>query len=145
MRVIQNLDNVNDLDTRKLLSIVICKKIVQNNYCTVGEKVSQMSLEAIEKVTQTELKTKERKTAAEAEAKQQVANAEREGLALLQQARARAAEDGKKLLRQAEESAAKHAAEIAAAAQADAGALRDAAGKHLEEAAEFIVGRVVKH
>ena len=31
------------------------------------------------------------------------------------------------------------------AAEAESAALREAAGKHLEEAAEFIVGRVVKH
>ena len=59
--------------------------------------------------------------------------------------RAGAAEDGKKLLRQAEEKAAGRAAEIGRAAEAESAALREAAGKHLEEAAEFIVGRVVKH
>lgn len=104
-----------------------------------------MSLEAIEKVTQIENKIQERKAAAEAEARQIVANAEREGLALLQRVRADAAESGRKLLRQAEEKAAGRAAEIGRAAEAESAALRDAAGKHLEEAAEFIVGRVVKH
>lgn len=104
-----------------------------------------MSLEAIEKVTQAENKSQERKAAAEAEARQIVADAEREGLALLQQARTDAAEAGKKLLRQAEEKAARRTAEIDCAAEAESAALREAAGKHLEEAAEFIVGRVVKH
>lgn len=104
-----------------------------------------MSLEAIEKVTQVEQENQERKAAAEAEARQIVANAEREGLALLQQTRAAAAEEGKALLRQAEERAAQRSAEIAQAAEAEGGALREAAGRHLEEAAEFIVGRVVKH
>lgn len=101
-----------------------------------------MSLEAIEKVTQVENKIQERKAAAEVEARQIVADAERNGLALLQQVRAGAAEDGKKLLRQAEEKAAGRAAEIGRAAEAESAALREAAGKHLEEAAEFIVGRV---
>ena len=87
-----------------------------------------MSLEAIEKVTQVEAENKARKAAAEAEAQRIVADAEREGLALLQKARTDAAESGKELLRQAE-----------------AAALRETAGQHLEEAAEFIVGRVVKH
>lgn len=104
-----------------------------------------MSLEAIEKVTQAENKSQERKAAAEAEARQVVADAERAGLALLQQTRADAAEAGRKLLKQAEEKAARRAAEIERAAEAESAALREAAGKHLEEAAEFIVGRVVKH
>lgn len=104
-----------------------------------------MSLEAIERVTQVEQKTKERKTAAEAEAKQIIANAEQEGLALLQRVRAQAAEDGKVLVQKAEKSAADRSAKIAGSAQADAGALRDAANQHMKAAVEFIVGRVVKH
>ena len=90
-------------------------------------------------------KNKARKAAAEAEAQRIVADAEREGLALLQKARTDAAESGKELLRQAEAKAAERAAEIDRASQAEAAALRETAGQHLEEAAEFIVGRVVKH
>ena len=104
-----------------------------------------MSLEAIERVTQVEQNSQERKTAAEAEARQIVADAERQGLALLQQVRVDATEDGRKLLQKAEEKAAEKAAEIGRAAEAESAALREAAGKHLEEAAEFIVGRVVNH
>ena len=104
-----------------------------------------MSLEAIERVTQVEQNSQERKTAAEAEARQIVADAERQGLALLQQTRQDAAEEGKKLLRQAEERAARRAEEIGRAAEAEGAALREAAGRNLEEAAEFIVGRVVNH
>ena len=105
----------------------------------------RMSLEAIEKVTQIETENRERVAAAEAEAQKIVADAERDGLALLQQARSSAAESGKELLRQAEAKAAERAAEIDRAAQAEAAALRETAGEHLEEAVEFIVGRVVKH
>ena len=104
-----------------------------------------MSLEAIEKVSQAETKNRERKAAAEAEAKQIIADAEREGLALLQRVRAEAADSGGALLKQAEAKAAERSAGIAAAAEAEAEALRKEAGRHLEEAAEFIVGRVVKH
>ena len=104
-----------------------------------------MSLEAIEKVTQIEQQSQERKAAAEAEARRIVAEAEREGLALLQQTRAAAAEKGRKLLREAEERAAEKAAEIDHAAEEESAALQKAAGKHLDEAAEFIVGRVVNH
>lgn len=104
-----------------------------------------MSLEAIEKVTQVEDQSRERLAAAEAEAKQLVADAERAGQALLQKTRADGLEQGKLLLRQAEEKAAARARETAQAAEAEAEALRKAAGKRLEEAADFIVGRVVKH
>jgi vacuolar-type H+-ATPase subunit H len=104
-----------------------------------------MSLEAIEKVTEVESKMQERRAAAEAEAKQIVADAESGGLALLQQVRADAAESGKKLLKQAEDKAAKRTAEITKAAEVDGAALRKAAGSRLDDAAEFIVGRVVKH
>ena len=103
-----------------------------------------MSLEAIEKITQVERVNQERKAAAEAEAKQIVVDAERGGLALLQQVRAEAAETGKKLIRQAEDSAEARSEEISRTAEAEAAALREAAEKHLAEAAEFIVGRVVK-
>ena len=108
-----------------------------------GEK--QMSLEAIERVAEVENKNRERKAAAEAEAKQIVANAERDGLALLQQVRADAAGQGKELLRKAEEAASARSAEITRAAEAEGVSLRAAAEKHLDEAAEFIVGRVVNH
>ena len=104
-----------------------------------------MSLEVIEKVTQVENESRERRMAAEAEAKQIVADAEKEGQALLQRTRNAGAEAGRELLRQAEERAAEAAAKTAQAAEKDAAALREAAGKRLEAAAEFIVGRVVKH
>ena len=104
-----------------------------------------MSLEAIEKVTQVENEVRERRAAAEAEAKQIVANAEKEGQALLQRTRSAGVDAGRELLRQAEERAAAAAAKTAQAAEKDAAALRDTAGKRLEAAAEFIVGRVVKH
>ena len=104
-----------------------------------------MSLEAIEKVNALEAQLREQKAAAEAEARQIAADTEREGLALLEKTRADAVESGRQLLRQAEERAARQADEIKQAAEAVSAALREAAGRNLEEAAEFIVGRVVKH
>ena len=65
-------------------------------------------------------------------------------LALLQKVRADAASEGKALLRKAEERAAERAAEISANASREADGLRQMADKHMEAAAEFIVGRVVK-
>ena len=78
-----------------------------------------MSIEAIRQVTETEQANKQSRAAAEAEARQLVLDAERNGTELLKQVRSDAAEQGKDLLRQAEE--------------------------HLDETAEFIVERVVKH
>ena len=105
----------------------------------------RMSLEAIEKVTAVEQVVKERKAAAEAEARQLIADAERAGLVLLEQVRMDAASEGKELLREAEESATARSAEISSSAEAECGAMMELAARHLDEAAEFIVGRVVKH
>ena len=104
-----------------------------------------VSLEAIEKITQAEQDCQARKAEAEAEARRIVTEAEQNGLALLQQARAAAAEEGKLLIKQAEDRAAQQAAQIARTAQDESVALQDAAGKNLDQAADFIVGRVVKH
>ena len=109
------------------------------------EGENEMSLEAIEKVALIEQQSQERKASAQAEARQIVADAEREGLALLQRVRADAVAEGRKLLRKAEEDAAVKAAEISRAAEAESSSLQEAAGKNLEAAAEYIVGRVVNH
>ena len=75
-----------------------------------------MSIEAIRQVTETEQANKQSRAAAEAEARQLVLDAERNGTELLKQVRSDAAE------RQ-----------------------REQAEQHLDETAEFIVERVVKH
>ena len=104
-----------------------------------------MSLEAIEKVAQAEKLAKEQRSAAEESARKMIQTAEQEGLALLQQVRTSAAEDGKRLLLQAEKGAAVRATEIAAETETVCDQLRKTAATHMEEAVEFIVGRVVKH
>lgn len=103
-----------------------------------------MSLEAVEKVTQSEQKNQERKTAAALEAKGIIATAEQEGLALLNDVRAKADAEGKELLRLAEERAGKRVEEIRDGAEKTAGDLRREAEAHLDEAAQQIVRRVVK-
>ena len=130
-------------DKRRLSAAEVNESLSRLHHRREGEY--GMSLEAIEKVIQIEQQSQERKAAAEAEARRIVAEAEREGLALLQQTRAAAADKSRKLLREAEERAAEKAAEIDRAAEAESAALQKAAGKHLDEAAEFIVGRVVNH
>jgi len=107
--------------------------------------VKLMSLEAIKNVTLVEEEIRARKVAVETEARRLIADAERNGLALLQQVRADAAENSRAMLKQAEENAAAQAEKIAEAAKADSLALQEQAEKRLHEAAEFIVGRVVKN
>lgn len=104
-----------------------------------------MSLEAIQEITRVEKEAQEGRAAAEAEAREIVAAAEREGQALLVRAREEAVEDGKQRMRGAEERAAVRAEEIRRQAEQEGGALRQAAEAHLEEAADLIIGRVVKH
>ena len=104
-----------------------------------------MSLEAIQTVTRVERESQEKLAAAGAEARQIVAEARREGEALLLRTREHAAEEGKALMKGAEERAARKAEEISREAEQESAALRKEAETHLEAAAEFIVGRVVKH
>jgi len=102
-------------------------------------------MEAIKKVTQTEEVNRERVAAAAVEARQLVADAERAGLAALSDAASEAKAAGRELLQRAEAEAEARAAEIRSAAEAESAALRTEAEKHLEEASEFIVERVVKY
>ena len=102
-----------------------------------------MSIEAIRQVTETEQANKQSRAAAEAEARQLILDAERNGTELLKKVRSDAAEQGKDLLRQAEERAALRAQEIAR--EAESRRQREQAEQHLDETAEFIVERVVKH
>ena len=103
-----------------------------------------MTMEAIQKVAEIEEKSRADKAEAEARVKQGLAGAEREGHLLLEKARKAAADSGKELLKAAEERAAAAAAEIAKRAEGESSALRSAAKGRLDEAAELIVGRVVK-
>ena len=102
-----------------------------------------MSLDAIQKVAEVEKLMKARRAAADAEARQLVSKAEQEGLMCLQKVRAEAAEQGKRYLQEAEKKAKARAADIQSAVIAESDALRQEAEKHLDEAAELIVRRVV--
>ena len=102
-----------------------------------------MSLEAIRKVTEVEKQMLECKSAAEAEARQILSDAENRGNQLLQQLREKAAEEGRTCLKEAEARAEAKSAEIQKLVLEESNELRRAAEKHLDEAVEFIVGRVV--
>lgn len=103
-----------------------------------------MTMEAIRAVTAVEEKGRAEKAEAEARVRQAVAEAEREGQSLLQKARREGAEHGRAMLKAAEERAAKAAEETAARARQESDALCSAAKGRLNEAADMIVGRVVK-
>ena len=109
-----------------------------------GKCGDSMSMEAIRKVTEIEEQSRAEKAEAEARVKKALTEAEREGSAQLQKARREAAEKGKELLRLAEERAAKAAADTARHAASESAALRREAKRRLDQAAEMIVGRVVK-
>ena len=104
-----------------------------------------MSLEAIQKVTEIEKQMLEKRTAAEAEARMMIAEAEKRGEAMLQKMRNEAAESGKMLAMKAEDKAKERSAEIQRAAETESNTLREIANRHMDEAVEFIVGRVVNH
>ena len=104
-----------------------------------------MSLEAIQKVTEIEKRMLEQRNAAEAEARAIIAEAEKSGLAMLRKTREEAAENGKTLAMRAEDKAAEKTAQIQRAAETESDTLRKIADQHMDEAVEFIVGRVVNH
>lgn len=103
-----------------------------------------MSLQAIEQVTQAEEENKVRRSDAETEAKKVVADAQKAGESLLQEMRSRAAEERKTLLAAAEASAGARAAEIRKSAEQEGDDLKKSAQSRMEEAADWIVGKVVE-
>ena len=113
------------------------------SYGTIEEGGESMSLEAIQKVTEVERRMLEQKAAAEVQARQIVSDAETSGILLLQKVRDESSEQAKIELKAAEERAAGKAAEIQSSVLEESAALRQAAEEHLDEAAEFIIGRVV--
>jgi vacuolar-type H+-ATPase subunit H len=101
-------------------------------------------MEAIRTITELEDKSRAERSEAEARVKQALAEAEHEGQTQLKKARREAAEHGREMLRNAEARAAKAAEEVAKRAEAESDALRASAKGRLNEAADMIVGRVVK-
>ncbi len=102
-----------------------------------------MSLEAIARIQEVESGMEQSKADARARAQKLTADAEREGRALLQQGREKAAAEVADAMRQAEEAAAKRREEILARAAADCEALRAEAGARMDKAVEAILERVV--
>ena len=102
-----------------------------------------MSFQDIKKVTETEQNTWAKKAEAQAEAKQIVAGAQKAGVALVEEARAKADEQIRELMAQAEELAGQQSKETLAANDAACQAMRRQAQGRLDQAADLIVRRVV--
>jgi vacuolar-type H+-ATPase subunit H len=113
------------------------------SYGTIEEGGESMSLEAIQKVTEIEKLMQERKIAADTEARQIISDAEKAGILKLQNVREEAVAHGRTYLQEAEKQAEAKAAEIQSIVAAESDVLRQTAEKHLDEAAELIVRRVV--
>ena len=102
-----------------------------------------MSLEAITKIRSVEENMDQARADAKARAQKLAAEAEREGRALLQQGRERAAKAAAAEMEKAEAAAAKRREEILAQADKDCEALKKEAGSHMGKATQAILGRVV--
>ena len=102
------------------------------------------ALEAIQTVTQAEAKAKAGREAAAAQAKQKLADAQREAKQTVERARQQAREEVRQMMAEAEAKAAQLTQEELARAAADCETLKRNARERLEEAAQFIVVRVVE-
>lgn len=103
-----------------------------------------MSLEAIAKIRAAEESTEQSKADARSQAQRLAADAEREGRALLQQGREKAAAAAADAMRRAEEQAAVLRDQILAQAEKDCNQLRADASARMDKAVQAILGRVVE-
>ena len=103
-----------------------------------------MSLEAIAKIRAAEESTEQSKAAAKAQAQRLAADAEREGRALLEQGKEKAAAAAAAAMRQAEEQAAALRDQILDQAEKDCKKLKADASARMDKAAQAILGRVVE-
>ena len=103
-----------------------------------------MSLEAITGIRQVEERMERAKAEARAQAQKLASDAERDGRALLEQGRQAAGQAEAEALRKAEEAAAARREAILAAAAENCWALKDAAQKRMDKAAQAIMERVVE-
>ena len=108
-----------------------------------GKGGDQMSLEAIKKITETERLSLLRKAEAEQATKKTVAEAERAGKELLESARVQAEAQVKDLMAQAEKAAAEETQAVRKQTEQACQQLKDEAQTRLEDAAAWIVRRVV--
>ncbi len=112
-----------------------------NNNVKRGER---MSLEAISKIRAVEEGMERSKADAKAQAQKLVADAEREGRALLQQGKEKAAAAAAAAMKQAEGQAEERRKEILAQAEKDCEKLKKDARTRMDKAAQAILGRVVE-
>lgn len=117
---------------------------VQGFLLDLWKRGERMSLEAIAKIRAAEESTEQSKADARSQAQRLAADAEREGRALLQQGREKAAAAAADAMRRAEEQAAVLRDQILAQAEKDCNQLRADASARMDKAAQAILGRVVE-
>ena len=104
----------------------------------------RMSLEAISKIRAVEESMERSRADAKAQAQKLVADAEREGRALLQEGKEKAAAAAAAAMKQAEGQAEERRKEILAQAEKDCEKLKKDARTRMDKAAQAIIGRVVE-
>jgi len=102
-----------------------------------------MPLEAVRSISEAEDASRKMKADAVAAAKKAASDAEREGRAELENASRRAAEETGRLIQQSEERARAVALKLAEETEKKKAELRQSAMRRLDEAASFIVERIV--
>lgn len=102
-----------------------------------------MSLEAMKTINEAEEKARQMKAEAVAAAKKAVANAENAGLEAARAAKSRAQAESAHLLKSVEQKAEEEAQELAMNTENKKAAMRAHAESRMDEAASFIVGRIV--
>lgn len=100
-------------------------------------------MEAIQKVTQAEQETNLRQDTAAAESKQKILVAQRAAQRTLEDARTAAEVESREMLVEAEAEAARLAQEVMEQARQEGEAIKQAARRNLDKAAELIVEKVV--
>lgn len=102
-----------------------------------------MSIDALNSIKQAEETARKAKAVAIQEARTAVDNAEKEGQESVIKARRQAEEEAAQLMKQAEEEAAKETEDLARSTINKKAITRNSVEKQLEQASDYIVGRIV--
>lgn len=102
-----------------------------------------MSLDALKSINEAEEKARQMKAEAVSAAKKAVADAENAGLSAIEDAKSKAQFESAHLLKSVEQKAEEEAQELALNTENKKAAMRAHAESRIDEAAAFIVGRIV--
>ena len=108
-----------------------------------GEEGLQVSLDALKSITQAEESARKAKATAIQEARAAVDEAERAGLDLITKARRQAEEEAAQLIKEAEQKASKEMEDLARMTVNKKAIMRSKIEKQLDQASDYVVGRIV--